>query len=43
MRVKGKGLKGKHNRQGDMYVKLLARLPKNIPTELIKSIKDLQE
>lgn len=42
MRVKHKGLKGKHNRQGDMYIRLIAQLPENIPDELIRQIKDLR-
>lgn len=43
MRVKGKGMRGKYaGQQGDMFVKLLAELPKDLPDDLIDTIKRLR-
>jgi curved DNA-binding protein len=44
MRIKGKGMRGKYvGQQGDMFVKLVSVLPKNIPDELIDTIKRLRD
>lgn len=40
MRVGKHGLEDRSKRQGDMYVKILARIPKNIPEPLIKTIRE---
>jgi DnaJ-class molecular chaperone len=43
MRVKGKGMRGKYaGQQGDMFVKLSAKLPKDLPDDLIDAIKRLR-
>ena len=43
MRVRGKGMRGKYAGQtGDMFVKLIAKLPENLPEELVDHIKRLR-
>jgi curved DNA-binding protein len=43
MRIKGKGMRGKYAGQtGDMFVKLAAKLPENLPEELVDHIKRLR-
>jgi len=41
MRLKGQGLNGKE-KDGDMFIKLIAKLPKNIPDSIITSITNLK-
>jgi curved DNA-binding protein len=43
MRVKGKGMRGKYAGQtGDMFVRLAARLPAELPDNIINAIKQLR-
>jgi DnaJ-class molecular chaperone len=43
MRVKGKGMRGKYAGQtGDMFVRLAARLPADLPDDIIDAIKRLR-
>jgi len=39
MRIKKHGLEDRNNKQGDMYVKIQARIPKNIPDSLLEVIR----
>lgn len=44
MRVRGKGMRGKYAGQtGDMFVKLVAKLPETLPEELVEQIKRLRD
>ena len=44
MRVRGKGMRGKYaGQQGDMFVKLTAKLPSDLPEELIDTLKRLRQ
>jgi len=44
MRVRGKGMRGKYaGQQGDMFVKLVAKLPQDLPEELIDTLKRLRQ
>jgi len=39
MRIKGRGLKSKSGVAGDILVSIQARIPENIPTEILEIIK----
>jgi len=44
MRIRGKGMRGKYaGQQGDMFVKLAAKLPQELPEELIDTLKRLRQ
>jgi len=42
LRIKGKGIQSKRYTLGDMFVRITARIPENLPAELIEDIKRLR-
>jgi DnaJ-class molecular chaperone len=43
LRLKGRGLAAKNNHPGDLLVRIISRIPNDIPEELIEQIKLVQK
>jgi curved DNA-binding protein len=43
LRLKGRGLTAKNNHPGDLLVRIISRIPADIPAELIEQIKLVQK